>query len=130
MHPSSGEWSSRAFQSQRRAQLTSGMLSPIYDLPLTLYLTLTNKSIDALLAQDIDENEHPVYVCACLFKSLRRIILWLSANTLHLHLPLKIFVDLLLPQPGHIVESSQALVILITLSRRITWCCCNQMNLI
>lgn len=45
------------------------MISPVKGLPLTRYLTSTNKSISALLVQEVDEVEHHVY---CLSRSLRR----------------------------------------------------------
>lgn len=37
------------------------MVSPVKGLPLTLYLTSTNKLNGALLAQEVDGIEKPVY---------------------------------------------------------------------
>lgn len=37
------------------------MVWPVRGLPLTLYLISTRKSIDALLAQEVDKVERPVY---------------------------------------------------------------------
>lgn len=40
---------------------TQTMISPVKGIPLTLYLTSTDKSIGALLAQELKGAEHPVY---------------------------------------------------------------------
>lgn len=44
------------------------MISPVKEVHLTLYLTSTDKSIGALLAQEVKGAEHPVYY---LSRSLR-----------------------------------------------------------
>lgn len=63
---------------QQKASKSQGLLSSplamnslVKGMPLTLYLTCTNKSINALLAQKVKGIEHPTSYLACHFEVLR-----------------------------------------------------------
>lgn len=47
------------------------MISPIKSLPLTLYVIFTNKSISALLAQEVEAIEHFYIILVDHFQVLR-----------------------------------------------------------
>lgn len=46
------------------------MISPVKSLPLTLNLSFTNKSIGALLAQQVEGIEHPIHYLSRLLRDV------------------------------------------------------------